>query len=122
MKSKRKLTSHRGLERLKEIKRLKRMGKYLEAVGVWKHSINGMSHEVVPQMEDNDKIAGIIASYQKDKNTANLLKQLRLLYVELVKRSNPTIQGEEEKEMNVWASVNQMEIMNEQCIPRCIPQ
>jgi len=102
--------------KLQEMRR-KRMGKYAEALGIWKHAIGNVEHSLVPKMGDNDKIANIIRSYQQSKDLGSLMKNIRATYVEFVLRDYPQLKGgEDEKELLLWAEVHQRQIMEDMLI------
>lgn len=115
MKNKKKVRNP-SLVRLLENRRKRRMGKYLESLGVWKHTIGGIEHELTPKMGDNDKIASIVQSYSSNKDVASLMKGIRRLYIEFVKRDYPELQESDIKELEVWAEMNQNTIMEEMLI------
>lgn len=86
------------------------MGKYSESLGVWKHKIGNVEHELTPKMGDNDKVGSVIANYQKNKDTVTFLKNIRNLYYEFVLRDYPTLTDEDKDELKLLVEKNQVKI------------
>ena len=82
------------------------MGKYSEAVGIWKHEIDGIVNEIKPEEQDNMKFIDIKNKAAKVKDEKILIKEVGQLYFDMVTRSDKTLTEEDRTELRSFISMN----------------
>jgi len=80
--------------------------KYKEAVGIWKHTIGNITHELVPEEEDNYKFLEAKDEAQKKENGTIMHKGVAKLYFNMVIRAYPALDEEERTDLKNWIGVN----------------
>ena len=85
---------------------LKKMGKYSESVGIWKHTIGKITNEIKPEEQDNLKFVEIKKDADKAKDEAVLIKGVAKLYYDMVTRTDKSLTAEDQKELKTWISMN----------------
>ena len=71
--------------------RMKKMSnKYKEAVGIWKHTIGNITHELTPEEDDNYRFLSAKNESQKKEDGTILFRRVGELYFDMVLRANPS--------------------------------
>lgn len=89
------------------------MGKFKEALGILQLDIGGVELELKPKMGDNDKMANIVNGYQKHKDQARLLKDLRTFAYDLIVREDSSLIDEDREELQLALELHQMDLMEQ---------
>ena len=82
------------------------MGKYKQAIGIWEHTIGPITHEIVPEEDDNYKFLMAKEEAQKKDDGSIIHRRVGELYFKMVLRSNPALNEEDQKELKNWIGVN----------------
>lgn len=82
------------------------MGKYQESVGIWEHTLCGITHRIKPEEGDNLEFVRIKKEAETKKDEGVLLKGVADLYFNMVTRVDSTLNEQDKKELRVWISVN----------------
>ena len=89
------------------------ISKYKEAVGIWKHTIGSITHELVPEEDDNYRFLQAKEDAQKKDDGTLLYKGVAKLYFEMVVRAKPALSEEDQKELKNWIGVNVNQIVED---------
>lgn len=82
------------------------MSKYKQAIGVWRHQIGEIVHELVPEEDDNYRFLRAKDEAQKKNDGAIIHKRVGELYFDMVIRAYPSLSEEDIKELRTWIAVN----------------
>ena len=80
--------------------------KYKEAISVWKHTIGDITHEIIPEENDNYNFLRIKDEASKANSDEILNKKIGALYYDMVIRTDPALSEEERVSLKTWISVN----------------
>lgn len=89
------------------------MGKYLEAIGVWKHIIGDIEHRIKPDMLDNDRLNRIIQSCRGKDKMGDLVEKVGDYYFDIVCKSYPELNDNDKVELRQWVKMNQYQILED---------
>lgn len=89
------------------------MDKYLEAIGVWEHTIGKITHVFEPNMYDNSIMKRIMAEFQRTKNYEMLLTKTCDYYFSLVQRAYPELSEDDAVSLRKWIDMNQTQIVED---------
>lgn len=89
------------------------MGKYLEAIGVWKHIIGDIEHRIKPDMLDNERVNRIIHSCRGKDKQGDLVEKIGDYYFDLVVKSYPEMSDSDKIELKQWIRLNQYQILED---------
>ena len=89
------------------------MNDYKEAVGIWKHTIGNITHELVPEEDDNYKFLQAKEDAQKKDDGTLVHKGVGKLYYEMVTRAYPALDEKKRKELKNWIGVNVNQIVED---------
>ncbi len=87
--------------------------KYKEAIGIWKHTIGNITHELTPEEDDNYNFLRAKDEAQKKNDGALLHKRVGELYFNMVSRAYPSLSEEDHKELKNWIGVNISKILED---------
>ena len=93
-----------------------RMGKYDEALGIWRHTVGEITNEVKPKKGDNLRISRILDESKKRNDNTAMIEALTNLYCEMVLRDKPIIDPKEKEDFLLWAEMNQMTVVMDMLI------
>jgi len=82
------------------------MGKYKESIGIWKHTIGDITHELTPEEDDNYKFLMAKDEAQKKNDGSLLHRRVGELYFNMVLRAYPSLDELDQKELKNWIGVN----------------
>lgn len=91
----------------------KMVSKYKEALGVWKHTIGKITHEITPHEDDNYLFLRAKDEAQKKDSKEILYRKVADLYFNMVLRSYPAMPEEEHKELKDWIGININQIIED---------
>ena len=90
-----------------------KISQYKKALGVWKHTIGEVTHEIVPEEDDNYAFLRAKDESQKQGSTELLYKQVGGLYFSMVMRSKPSLPEEDQADLKRWIGVNINQIIED---------
>jgi len=82
------------------------MSKYKKALGVWKHTIGEITHELVPEEDDNYAFLRAKDESQKKDSSEILHKRVAAIYFGMVLRAYPSLDEQEQADLKKWIGVN----------------
>ena len=82
------------------------MGKYAESVGIWEHKLEGITHRIKPEEQDNLEFVRVKKEAEKASDEGILLKGVSELYIGMVLRSDKTLTEIDKQELRIWVSLN----------------
>lgn len=84
--------------------------KYMEAVGIWEHTIGKITHSLIPTEEDNYRFIKL------RNNPDTMFTELGKVYFDMVLRAYPHLTEEEKESLKIWISVNISQIVQDYLI------
>ena len=88
------------------------MGKYGNAIGIWKLEFNGAILELHPKKGDNYKMLNLVKESKIKNDEIFFLKQFHELIKEIISRDYPPMDTEEKQELEEAIEYNIMELLH----------
>jgi len=89
------------------------VSKYKEAIGIWEHKIGSITHNIVPEEDDNYKFLRVKKEAQKADDDETLFKGVGNLYFDMVFRTDKALSEDDQKWLKNWISINISQIVKD---------